>query len=376
MGLLDDVRLDIGDDDGAIPSGITPPIVIPLSSGFAVSLVSDVRIDVGDDAGTIPSGSVILVVTPLPSGSDIGLVSDVRIDIGDDTGAIPSGGVPPTVIPLPLGAATSLVTDVRIDIGDDDNLIPSGIINGVGPHLFLGPQHIDTTPASPSPGDLILGGATWGVLASGNEGQRLGVIDGQVKWAEIPSGLHVRYTDEEASGVAVQVTTSGILEHTAISGAHHPRYTDEEAAIVAVQVLATGISVAVLQESGVELTADATTTAVQPIYSTLLSTSINLINPSGNLRIMATAAVNATTAVPVLFRIYIDGTFYRATTVNVTGAIDNASIVIPRVATTGANPHTVSLRWAKFNQPFTTVRCLPSTSPDFYHASLSIQEIN
>ena len=40
---------------------------------------------------------------------------------------------------------------------------------------------------------------------------------------------HLRYTDAEASGVAVQVTTTGILEHTNISSAHHARYTDAEA---------------------------------------------------------------------------------------------------------------------------------------------------
>jgi len=40
---------------------------------------------------------------------------------------------------------------------------------------------------------------------------------------------HTRYTDTEASGVAVQVTTSGIANHAAIVDAHHTRYTDAEA---------------------------------------------------------------------------------------------------------------------------------------------------
>ena len=40
---------------------------------------------------------------------------------------------------------------------------------------------------------------------------------------------HARYTDSEASGIAVQVVTTGILEHANISDAHHSRYTDAEA---------------------------------------------------------------------------------------------------------------------------------------------------
>ena len=140
--------------------------------------------------------------------------------------------------------------------------------------------------------------------------------------------------------------------------------------------MATGVlEVAIIQESGVELTVDATTTSVLPVLSTLLSVPIGLIKPSGDLRILATASINSNGPVPVVFHIYIDGVFHRGTTINVTGAIDNASIVIPRVSATGLNPHTVDLRWAKFGSPFVTINCLPASLPDFYHASLSVQEI-
>ena len=442
------------------------------------------------------------------------LIDDLRVDLGDDDGIIPSGQSPSGIVPVFF--TDSLLGDLRVDIGDDDGIIPSGtFVSGIQVHSLLSAAHGDTTPASPSAGDLIVGGGTWSVLPSGDEGQVLSILGGQVTWAVDAgaSGLaahaadpdahhtrytdaeasgiavqvattgianhaaisdahhtrytdaeaiaassgaldhHLRYTDAEASGIAVQVTTSGIANHTAISdahhsrytdaeaisassgaldhhlrytdaeasgvavqvvisgianhtaisdahharytdaeasgvasglitihaadsGAHHDRYTDEEAAAVAAQVLATGVlDVAIIQESGIELTADATTTSVLPVLSTLLSVPIDLVKPSGDLRILATAAVNSNGPVPVVFHIYIDGVFHRGTTVNVTGAIDNASIVIPRVSVVGSNPHTVDLRWAKFGSPFVTVNCLPVALPDYYHASLSVQEI-
>jgi len=417
------------------------------------------------------------------------MLTDLRVNIGDDDGLIPSGIVPPVSSGLPIGTNLTTISELRVDIGDDDGIIPSGVLTGgIFVHNLLSPQHGDTTPASPSVGDLILGqNPTWKVLPSGDEGDALKVIGGIVQWAPDLSGSgalaahiadpnahhtrytdaeasgvavivattgintaivshsadpdihhtrytdaeasgiavlvattgintaivshsadpdihHTRYTDAEASGVAVLVVTSGIAEHAAIpdvhharytdaeasgvaaglitihtadSGAHHDRYTDTEAAAVVESILATGVlDVAILQESGVELTLDATTTAVHPVMSTLLSVPMSLINDGGDLRVLATAAVNASAGVPVLFHIFIDGTFHRATTVNVTGAIDNAAIVIPRVAVSGSNPHTVDLRWAKFTLPLVTVRCLPSSQPNFYHASLSVQEIS
>lgn len=407
----------------------------------------------------------------------MGLLDDLRANVGDDTGTIPSGAFPSGSTPVSF--TPSLLAELRADVGDDDGIIPSGsFVSGVLVHALLGPVHGDTTPATPSPGDLILGGATWSVLPSGSEGEVLSIVGGAVSWstdlsgsgalashAADPSAHHIRYSDAEASGVAVVVVTSGIANHAAISDAHHARYTDAEASGIAVLIVTSGISthaaisdahharytdseasgiavsvvtsgianhaaisdahhsrytdaeasgvasgliaihtadsgahhdrytdaeaiaavtplipsgildVAILQESGVELTSDATTTATLPTMSTLLSVPISLVKPSGDLRILATAAVNASAGVPVVFHIYIDGSFHRGTTINVTGAIDNASIVVPRVATTGSSPHTVELRWAKFGSPLVTVRCLPVTSPSFYHASLSVQEI-
>lgn len=389
------------------------------------------------------------------------LVGDFRVDIGDDLGSIPSGIFPSGVEGLPIGANTTLITDLRVDIGDDAGTIPSGIfVSGVLRHDLLSTTHADTIPFTPTQAEVIRSaGGTWQALPSGQDGYRLTMVAGSVEWAEDitatgviadfaahtgnPSAHHARYTDAEASGVAVQVAETGIETtitiHEALPDIHHSRYTDAEASGVAVQVAETGIETAlliheslpdvhhsrytdaeasgvavqvvttgianhaalpdvhhtrytdaeaiaavggsgsfgiVLQESGVELLVDATTTSVQPIFSTLLTAPINRIEADSDLRILATAAINANGAVPVLFHIYLDGIFVRATTINVTGAIDNAAIVIPRVSPTGTISNTVELRWAKFNQPAVTVNCLPVSSSGFFHASLSVQEIS
>ncbi len=248
------------------------------------------------------------------------VLNDLRLDVGDDGGSIPSGVIPPLGSGLPSVDSTNLLGRLRIDVGDDAGLIPSGAL----------------------------------AIHEAN-----------------PSAHHARYTDAEAASVAAGLITI----HAGDSGVHHTRYTDEEAANVAASVLATGVTTATIQESGVELLVDATTTAVLPVLSTLLTTSIDLENPSGCLRISSTAAANANGAVPLVFHVYIDGTFHRGTTINVTGAIDNASIVIPRVVVSGLNPHTIDLRWAKFGSPGLTARCLPVSFPDLYHASLSVQEV-
>jgi len=295
------------------------------------------------------------------------ILGDLRLNIGDDAGVIPSGIVPPAVSGFPVGANTTSISELRVDIGDDDGIIPSGALAaGIPVHNLLSPQHGDTSPATPTPGDLILGGGgIWAALASGAEGEQLTIVGGNVVWSLDAASINAA----QASGIAIFVTTTGIALHAANPDAHHTRYTDAEA------IASISGDVAIIQESGVQLTVDATTTSVLPVLSTLLSVPINVRRPNPSLRILATAAINATGGVPVHFHIYIDGVFHRATTVNVTGAIDNASIIIPRVAVSGPNPHTVDLRWAKFSLPLVTLRCLPASLPDFYHASLSVQEI-
>ena len=395
MALLDDLRVDLGDDDGLVPSGLAPVSIAPVF--FTESLLGDLRVDLGDDDGIIPSGVFV-------SGVLVhNLLSPVH---GDTTPAAPSAGDlivgGGTWSALPQGSEGQVLSILG---GQVAWAVDSAGASGLAAHA-ADPDAHHTRYTDAEASGVAVQVATTGIAnhAAISDAHHSRYTDAEAIAAS--SGAldhHFRYTDAEASGVAVQVVTSGITNHTAISdahharytdaeasgvasgliaihtadsGAHHDRYTDAEAAAVAAQVLSTGVlDVAIIQESGVELTVDATTTSVLPVLSTLLSVPIDLVKPSGNLRILATASVNANGPVPVVFHIYIDGVFHRGTTVNVTGAIDNAAIVIPRVSVAGSNPHTVDLRWAKFASPFVTVNCLPAALPDFYHASLSVQEI-
>ncbi len=89
-------------------------------------------------------------------------------------------------------------------------------------------------------------GVSDGVVAAHSGAAITGIIPGPTgdiiqeaidEHAAIVDAHHVRYTDAEASGVAVQVATTGIEEaitnHTADVAAHHTRYTDAEAIIAA-----------------------------------------------------------------------------------------------------------------------------------------------
>lgn len=64
MSLLDDLRLDIADDTGAIPSGV----LVPASC----SLLSHLRLDIADDTGTGAG-------TPVQSGVSI-VVGDLTVE--------------------------------------------------------------------------------------------------------------------------------------------------------------------------------------------------------------------------------------------------------------------------------------------------------
>ncbi len=449
MGLLDELRVDIGDDEGAIPSGIAPVPTSGLPVGTNTTLLSELRVDTGDDDGVIPSGSL---ANGIPVHNLLSLQHGDTTPAAPFTGAIIIGGATwrilgpgndgeqltlvggsPTWAPDASGITAAQVSGIAVIV----------VTAGIAIHAAISDAHharyTDAEAIAASSGaldhhvrytDAEASGVAVQVVTTGiaihsadSSAHHARYTDAEAIAAS--SGAldhHLRYTDAEASGVAVIVVTSGIANHAAISdahharytdaevsgitsglitihaadsGAHHARYTDAEASGVASglitvhaaisgahhprytdaeAIIAVAPLIAVLQESGIELSVDATTTAVLPALSTLLSVPIDLINSSGDLRIVATAAINANGPVPVVFHIYIDGVFHRGTTVNVTGAIDTASIVIPRVATSGIS-HTVELRWAKFASPFVTVNCLPASLPDFYHASLSVQEL-
>lgn len=139
MGMLDDLRVNIGDDDGlALPSGsgIPAPVVIDVMGPSILKLLRDVRVNSGDDDGVdFPSG---IASGNLPTvdvlGVDIlAMLRDVKVDIGEDA-ALPSGaisGVLPSV--TVLGPNLSLLLrDARVNVGDDDG-VNFGEINVIPP---------------------------------------------------------------------------------------------------------------------------------------------------------------------------------------------------------------------------------------------------
>jgi hypothetical protein len=104
VGLIDDLRRDLGDDDSM-------PVTLPAVSGVATlnSLIGLLRIDIGDDDNVGASLSV-----PSGTASASGLPGDLRLDIGDDDS--------PLVLTTPASGSVSLdgmIRDLRVDIGDD-----------------------------------------------------------------------------------------------------------------------------------------------------------------------------------------------------------------------------------------------------------------
>lgn len=204
MSLLDDLRTDIGDDDGNNPSGIVPSTPQGLPIGANSTIISDLRADIGDDDNIIPSGEISdgVIVHNLLSSAH-----------GDTTPGSPQTG------------------DLIVG-GSPWQRLPSGVIG----------QRLTVTGGSPGVGWVDDVSAT-------------GVIADFASHTGNPSAHHARYTDVEASGVAVQVATTGIQEaignHTSIVDAHHTRYTDQEASGVAVQVATTGIQEAITNHASI-----------------------------------------------------------------------------------------------------------------------------
>jgi hypothetical protein len=136
MGLIDDLRRDLGDDD-------TVPVSLPPSSGIATlnGLLGLLRIDIGDDDNVGAS-----LVVPSGTASASGLPGDLRLDVGDDD--------TPLVITTPASGSVSLdgmIRDLRVDIGDDRIFLD----NTESPVIW-GARIITTNVYNKQPDDVIL----------------------------------------------------------------------------------------------------------------------------------------------------------------------------------------------------------------------------
>lgn len=280
MSLIDDLRVDIGDDSGAIPSGVPSHNLLSASHGDTTvgspslgALVAGtatrwVALPAGFEGAVlmISSGAAVWgsgapgPIGPIgPSGVqtlaetlDLGNIANQQVvwlsglgDIqhllgpSDDIFKVASasgqnlelyaGGVLRAII-SPTG--TQLINSVDINVARDgggDGTLRAGIVyatSGVFSESVTGAAGGDLEGALPNPVVVAISGKT--VNHAGiTDGQVLVYNGGQFVASGIPT--HTRYTDAEASGVAVQVVSTGISTHAAITDAHHVRYTDAEA---------------------------------------------------------------------------------------------------------------------------------------------------
>jgi hypothetical protein len=165
MSLLNELRVDIGDDDNVVLSGVTIPAQPQQTIGPELGfLVRDLRVDTGDDE-TFDFASGIQVGA-LPSVDIVGpdileSLRDLRVDIGDDESlALPSGSgvgsLPNVTVVGP--DIFHLLQDLRVDIGDDEGLnfpITSGIFPTQGP-LCWNTTIVNTASYTPTINDVMI----------------------------------------------------------------------------------------------------------------------------------------------------------------------------------------------------------------------------
>jgi hypothetical protein len=125
-----------------------------------------------------------------------------------------------------------------------------------------------------------------------------------------------------------------------------------------------------------ELTVDATTTAVDPVFATLLSVPITTIG--GDLLILFTIALGASNTANGEMRALLDGVRVRATScVLLAPPFSNAAALSLHVTGVAPGAHLVTADWGK--APGTgaavTLICSPVTLPNRHHASLVVAEI-
>ena len=139
MSLLNDLRVDLGDDGGVFVP--TPPATGTVSV-TPTDLIGDLRADLGDDGGGF--------IASLPASGSVtfgGSTKDLRVDIGDDGGTFIA--TPPATGTVTL--LNGLVRDLRVDLGDDA-LFNN---NGNTPEIW-GSRYITGPVYNKQPDDVIL----------------------------------------------------------------------------------------------------------------------------------------------------------------------------------------------------------------------------
>ncbi len=128
------------------------------------------------------------------------------------------------------------------------------------------------------------------------------------------------------------------------------------------------------------LTVDISTTAVPPVYATMLTAVLTTERPSSYLDIRFAACIFHTGIAGVngapTFRLRLNGVLVpvsRSCTVNMVTS-RYMPVVIERRVVVAAGPQTVLVEWSKFGAPLNTMRCNVVTNPDIAGAQLVLQE--
>ena len=131
----------------------------------------------------------------------------------------------------------------------------------------------------------------------------------------------------------------------------------------------------VRQVSNAELVVDESTTAVDPVFAPLISTTIQ--SSGGPLETIFTASVLSTALVGITFRVSLDGVpLFSRGTFGLTPTLPNtAAFDVIRAAAAG--PHTISIDWAKIagSAAGIVIAIAPVTASAFSGGSLVVKEL-
>ena len=128
------------------------------------------------------------------------------------------------------------------------------------------------------------------------------------------------------------------------------------------------------------LLVDATTTAIFPVYATLLTGTLISVLPASILAMAFTTSVFQTGAPAVNiafnFRFRVEGVLPTASA----GTAENedtgriCSCAYSRNVPITQGLHTVAVEWTHFGGPLQTVGILAASLPDLFHANLTLEE--
>lgn len=183
--------------------------------------------------------------------------------------------------------------------------------------------------------------------------------------------LQISSVDERAK-VSAGDTTTGLLEDKIVAGTG---LTITKLNPGGNEQLAVGITAGVvklLQTRSAELVVDAGTTALAPIYSTLLSVPIT--TTTGALLVRAGFSAFANKNADATFRLVVDGTPDRGATMRVGNvAPQTGAILFARAV--GAGAHTVALQWSRIGGAGVALSIDAGTLPDQQYAFVEVQEV-